>query len=42
MSQEVYEKIVPGKIAVKYLGEEILRGIEKPVKVFKGELETEV
>ena len=38
MSQEVYEKIVPGKIAVKYLGEEILRGIEKPVKVFKGEL----
>ncbi len=38
MSHEVYEKIAPGKIAIKYLGEEILRGIERPVKVCKGEL----
>jgi adenylate cyclase len=40
MSQEVYERIVPGKISINYLGEEFLRGIEKPVKVFKGSWET--
>ena len=35
MSQEVHEKIAPGKTTIAYLGEEILRGIEKPVKVYK-------
>ena len=35
ISREVYEKIVPGRIVVNYLGEESLRGIEKAVKVFR-------
>jgi adenylate cyclase len=36
MSQEVYDKIIPGKIAITYLGEEALRGIERPVRVYRG------
>jgi adenylate cyclase len=39
MSQEVHDKIAPGKIAVTYLGEETLRGIEKPVRVYRGDRE---
>ena len=35
MSQEVHDNIAPGKIAVTYLGEETLRGIEKPVRVYR-------
>jgi len=35
ISGEVYEKIIPGKINVSHLGQEPLRGIEKPVEVYR-------
>ena len=35
ISRQVYEQISPGKIRVEFLEEEVLRGIEKPVEVFR-------
>lgn len=37
ISRQVYEQISTGKIRVEYLGEEPLRGIERPVDVFRVE-----
>jgi adenylate cyclase len=35
ISEQVYNKIQIGKIAIQYLGEELLRGIATPVKVYR-------
>jgi len=35
ISRQVYDQISPGKTRIEYVGEEPLRGIEKPVEVFK-------
>jgi len=35
ISRQVYDQISPGKAHIERLGEELLRGIEKPIEVFK-------
>jgi adenylate cyclase len=35
ISRQVYDQISPGKIRIEYLGEEPLRGLEKPIDLFK-------
>jgi len=40
ISKQVYDQISPGKIQIEYLAEEPLRGMEKPVEVFKVLLNT--
>ncbi|HMG91278.1 MAG TPA: adenylate/guanylate cyclase domain-containing protein [Chryseolinea sp.] len=35
ISRQVYDQISPGKTCIEYLGEEPLRGMEKPIDVFK-------
>jgi len=35
ISGEVHQRITPGKTPIHYLGEEILKGIEKPVKIYR-------
>jgi len=35
ISGEVFLRITPGKTPIDYLGEEILKGIEKPVKIYQ-------
>ena len=35
ISKQVYDQISPGKTSIDYLGQEPLRGIEKPIDIFK-------
>ncbi|HEX6891188.1 MAG TPA: adenylate/guanylate cyclase domain-containing protein [Chryseolinea sp.] len=35
ISRQVFDQVSPGKVRIDYLGEEPLRGIEKPIDVFK-------
>jgi len=35
ISAEVHQRITPGKINISFLGEELLKGIEKPVGIYK-------
>ena len=35
MSGQVYEQVATGKMEITYLGEELLKGIETPVRVYK-------
>jgi adenylate cyclase len=35
ISDEVYQRITPGKTSIHFIGEEILKGIEKPAKIYQ-------
>lgn len=34
ISEQVYQRITPGKTSIQFLGEELLKGIEKPAKIY--------
>lgn len=35
ISGEVFQRITPGKTSIRFLGEELLKGIEKPVSIYQ-------